>query len=228
MAPQPAYTPSAHPTAHPPYPGPQNVDLLVAQRFMFIRHPGLRIVAGYPADHLAAVRIPWNNSGPARFCFGKSIFAEQQAKPTLGPHSSMTSDTFCVDDWLYFGIEVHPVPRRKDPPANQSYPHQQQRRDQQSFPSKQNHIVIYSNPGNRKVIRAPPPSPPHPRYSRSRRPSSSDEGTAAPNRVCSVFHLSTTLPVWLPTSSGQYRANNVRSSGAAATTSRLDAKPVVQ
>src|SRR5580698_9047973 len=65
----------------------------------------------------------------------------------------MTGNTFCVDYWLDFRIEIHPTLRREDPPANQPCTQHRKGRNQQSFPSKEDHPAIYSNPRNRTSYR---------------------------------------------------------------------------
>ena len=83
------------------------LDLIIAQRFFFIRHPHFRICRGDPAHHFAVLRIAGYNGIFARLCFSKCFFPEKQAEPSLFLYTFVAGNAFIIKNGLDLGAEIN-------------------------------------------------------------------------------------------------------------------------
>jgi hypothetical protein len=88
------------------HPSGEDVDLLLAQRFVPVGHAILRICKAQPAYHLAGARIAGHDGLFSRRRLCKGILPEQEAESTFRPYPAMTGNALSIDNGFYFRAEI--------------------------------------------------------------------------------------------------------------------------
>jgi hypothetical protein len=84
----------------------KNIDFILAEWFVFIRHPVFGITQRQPPDHFTFTGLSGNDGRFSRLCRCKCILAEQQTESTLAFHATMTADAFFIEDGFDLCIKI--------------------------------------------------------------------------------------------------------------------------
>src|SRR3546814_20303442 len=88
-------------------PAGKHINLFLAQRRLFIRHPHFRVIRSDAPDKFTMLRIPRKNSRLPGFCRVHCLLPEQYAESAVLLYPTMTADAMFVENWFYLRTVVH-------------------------------------------------------------------------------------------------------------------------
>ncbi len=90
-----------------PDPATEEIDFFLTQGIMFIRHAVFRIADRNPSHEFTAIGVTGNDGGLARFGGRQGLFSEKQTESAFRFYTSMTTDTFLIQQGLDIGIVIN-------------------------------------------------------------------------------------------------------------------------